>query len=79
MNVGAHLQQTLAFSTVQFWEPEHTDLSSDLYLSEQVRPAMRQASVVLLDFFPATASSSVVKTLLALAADYPRPGVLGLR
>lgn len=72
-DIVERLHRDLALSSVRLWSPERIQLTSDLSQNQQVRAAMREASIVLLIASSATAGSSAVQAQMALAADYHRP------
>jgi Novel STAND NTPase 1/TIR domain len=72
-DVVERLHRDLALSSVRLWSPERKQLTPDLGQNQEVRAAMRDASMVLLIASPATVSSSVMQAQMALAADYARP------
>lgn len=72
-DVVERLHRDLALSSVRLWSPERKQLTPDLGQNQEIRAAMRDASMVLLIASLATASSSVIQAQMALAADYDRP------
>lgn len=76
VDVVERLHRDLALSSVRLWSPARSQLTPDLGQNQQVRIAMRDASIVLLIASPATASSTAVQAQMALAADYHRPVLL---